>query len=72
LSDRGQQAPLGNVLAEFGQLCGTAAGAAARRQDYHTLARQMLGEWLARWPLALKGSHRLGLSESGGNGYVRA
>ena len=46
---------LGDVLAELRQLRRTAARAALRRRDHDPLARQMLGERLARRPPALEG-----------------
>ena len=45
---------LGHVLAELAQPRAAAAGAGCRRLDHHALARQMLGEGVARRPLALK------------------
>ena len=51
---------LGDVLAKLRQLGRSAAGTAVRRRDHHALARQMIGERLARRPLALERPHRLG------------
>src|SRR5215831_12052329 len=50
---------LGDVLTQLRQLVRPAAGTALRRRNHDTLARQMVGEWLARWPLALEGSYVL-------------
>ena len=52
---------LGDVLAELRQLRRAAAGTALRRGDHDALARQMLGERLARRPLALERLDRLRL-----------
>ena len=52
---------LGDVLAELRQLRRAAAGTALRRGDHDALARQMLGERLARRPLALERPDRLRL-----------
>ena len=46
---------LRDVLAELRQLRRTAAGAAQRRRDHNSLARQMLGERFAPRPPALEG-----------------
>ena len=49
---------LGDVLAELHDPARAAAAAARRRFDHHPLARQMLGEGLARRAAALEGAHR--------------
>jgi hypothetical protein len=51
---------LGDILAQLGQLRAAAARAAGWRGDHHPLARQMLGEGLARGPLATEARHRRG------------
>jgi hypothetical protein len=50
---------LGDVLAQLRQLRRTTARTALRRRDDHALAREMIGERLARRPLALEGSYGL-------------
>ena len=52
---------LGDVLAELRQLRRSAARTAVRRRDDDALARQVLGERLARRALALERLHRLRL-----------
>ena len=46
---------LGDVLAKLRQPVRAAAGTAGRRRDHDALARQVVGERLAGWPLALEG-----------------
>ena len=60
---------LGDVLAQFAQACAAAAQAGHRCRLDHPLARQMLGEGLARRPLAGEGRHIrcLGHGALGGN-----
>src|SRR5262245_14275966 len=50
---------LGDVLPQLRQLRRPAAGTAFRRHDDDALARQMVGEWFAGRPLALKRFDRL-------------
>ena len=68
---------LGDVLAELRQACAATAGAGRRAGNDDALARQMLGEWLARRALAGEGRdgrgprHRLlgGQIILGGRGF---
>ena len=50
---------LGDILAQFRQLRRPAAGTAFWHGDHNALARQMIGERLARRPLALERLHSL-------------
>jgi hypothetical protein len=52
---------LGDVLAQLGQAPAAAARTGRRAGHDHPLARQMLGEWLARRPPAGEGCHTGGL-----------
>jgi hypothetical protein len=52
---------LGDVLAQLAQPLAAAANASGRSRHDHPLARQMLGEGLARGALAAEGRHRGGL-----------
>ena len=53
---------LGDVLAQLRQPCAAAAGAGRRPGNDHPLARQMLGERLARRALAGEGRHAVVLA----------
>ena len=59
---------LGHVLAQLRQACSAAAGAGGRSGNDHALARQVLGEGLARWPLPGEGGH---LGGPGGRALCR-
>ena len=55
---------LGDIFAQLAQPTATAAKASSRSRHDHPLARQMLGEGLARGPLAGERRHLRGLGDS--------
>src|SRR5437764_6570593 len=61
---------LGDVLAQLPQPRAAAAKASARSRLNHPLARQMLGEGLARRALASKGRHIRGLGHGALGGHL--